>query len=70
MKKKIYDCCNHMICEVDLISGMVTTKYKKQLVVFYLPVGQETLISRDNVETVLRRSENDVSVITTKQIIK
>ena len=55
MLKPIEDYQKHIICYVDAETGMLESKYKKQITKTYLAIGGEFTIIRDMTETVIKR---------------
>lgn len=55
MLEPIKDYQNHIICYADAKTGLLESKYKKQITKTYLVIGGEFTIIRDMTETVIKR---------------
>ncbi len=56
MLEPIRDCHSHIVCYGDPITGLLVSKYKRQITKTRLPVGGEFTILRDKTETVIKRT--------------
>ncbi|WP_346866623.1 MULTISPECIES: hypothetical protein [unclassified Clostridium] len=55
MLEPIKDYQNHIVCYADAKTGLLESKYKKQTTKTYLAIGGEFIITKDNIETVIKR---------------
>lgn len=60
----IKDCQSHVVCFADAKTGLLESKYKKQITRMVIPIGSEITIIRDETQTVIKRiSESAFEVL-------
>ncbi|MCT4544868.1 MAG: hypothetical protein N4A63_15145 [Vallitalea sp.] len=55
MLEPIKDLQNHIVCYADAKTGLLESKYKRQITRTHLPIGGNFTIIRDKTETVIKR---------------
>lgn len=63
MMEPIRDCKDHIVCYADAATGMLESRYKKQMTRTCVPIGGVFTIVRDETETnIIRMSDREFSV--------